>query len=111
MVMAGVTLWSQLVIYLHVSLYEPFGQEVTITNVSGAGQTRYLGFGLGNGVRVPRLEGESALLPGSLFLTGRRVARLRFRRCAFGIGRGRLVGGRVRILVALRFVVLCGVRV
>ncbi|MCA9669166.1 MAG: hypothetical protein KC503_26400 [Myxococcales bacterium] len=47
MLMAGVTLWSQLVIDLHVSLYEPFGQDVKITNTSGAGQTRYLGFGLG----------------------------------------------------------------
>ena len=32
---------------LHVGLYEPFGGSIAITNVSGAGNTRYLGMGIG----------------------------------------------------------------
>lgn len=32
---------------LHVGVYEPFGGEIVLTNVSGAGNTRYLGVGIG----------------------------------------------------------------
>jgi hypothetical protein len=41
----GVTLWQRLVLDLHFMLYEPFFQEVVVTNTAGVGQTRYLGFG------------------------------------------------------------------
>lgn len=43
----GVTLWRKLVLDMHTNLYEPFFQEVPLTNTSGVGQTRYLGLGLG----------------------------------------------------------------
>jgi len=33
-------------IEVHAALYEPFGADVEVTNISGVGQTRYLGFGL-----------------------------------------------------------------
>lgn len=32
---------------LHVGMYEPFGGDIALTNVSGAGNTRYLGVGIG----------------------------------------------------------------
>lgn len=31
----------------HVGLYEPFGDTIRVTNISGAGNTRYLGAGIG----------------------------------------------------------------
>ena len=42
----GATFWERLALDLHFSTYEPFFQPVELTNTSGAGQTRYLGFGL-----------------------------------------------------------------
>jgi len=42
----GATFFEQLVIDLHFGLHEPFFQAVELTNTSGAGQTRFLGFGM-----------------------------------------------------------------
>lgn len=45
-VQVGLTVWSWLQVEAHFPLYEPFFQPIEETNVSGVGQTRYLGFGL-----------------------------------------------------------------
>ena len=42
----GVQPW-RFTLDLHVGVYEPFGGDIAITNVSGAGNTRYLGMGIG----------------------------------------------------------------
>lgn len=42
----GFTFWDWFGFEIGFPLYEPFGAEVVETNISGAGQTRYLGIGL-----------------------------------------------------------------
>lgn len=42
----GATPWAWLTVDLHVTTYQPIG-EVTSINVSGVGQTRYVGIGIG----------------------------------------------------------------
>ncbi|MCB9555385.1 MAG: hypothetical protein H6707_04725 [Deltaproteobacteria bacterium] len=42
----GTTFWRRLSTIINVSVYEPFFQPVTVSNTSGAGQTRYMGMGM-----------------------------------------------------------------
>jgi len=41
----GFTFYGWFQVEAYFPFYEPFGQDVTVTNIAGVGQTRYLGFG------------------------------------------------------------------
>lgn len=43
----GFTFYERFQLEVHVPVYEPFARGVTETNISGVGQTRYIGWGLG----------------------------------------------------------------
>lgn len=43
----GFSFYERFQLEVHVPVYEPFGGAITETNISGVGQTRYIGFGLG----------------------------------------------------------------
>lgn len=62
----GIKLTKTVYLETHLGLYEPLG-DVEVTNVSGAGQTRYTGFGLGVSWWVTESVGLSANFDGAVY--------------------------------------------
>jgi hypothetical protein len=62
----GVKLTETWIVEAHSSIYEPLG-DVEETNVSGVGQTRYLGFGVGVSWWVTEAFGLNAGIDGAVY--------------------------------------------